>query len=231
MNLTIQLFANFREYFQKPYLTVEISTGATVATLRQELCKRYPEWIPSLERTMVAVNQKYAMEADILHEEDEIALIPPVGGGSQNTMGMEGELSSCRITTEALDINAAYQFLENAYHGGTVLFCGTVREWTKGRQTRHLTYDAYIEMGIQQMKQIEIEVQAEFPHVRTLQWHRIGLLQPTDIAVICAASSPHRNDAFLAARQLIERLKKEVAIWKKEQYADGEAQWQPNEQG
>ena len=226
MRITVRLFANLIELLGKDHLVVELPEHATVGDLRQRLLIEEPSLHSHIDRTLVAVNRSYADSIHPLNPEDEVALIPPVGGGS----AADPSEDTCRISRDPLDISAAYHLLESVYHGGTVLFCGTVREWTKGRQTSHLTYDAYTEMAIAQMRQIEADVKAQFPTVATLQWHRVGLLYPTDIAVICAASSPHRDDAFQAARILIERLKKEVAIWKKEQYVDGEAKWQPNEQ-
>lgn len=225
MLITIRLFANFSELLQKDTLTLEIRDNAAVSDLRQTLRAAYPEFTTLLDKTMIAVNREYADGTVVIQEGDEIALIPPVGGGSPEAVLAQ----SCKISKEPLRIEEAYQLLTDAKNGGVVLFTGTVREWTKGRQTLHLTYDAYAEMATAQMRKIEQEVKEQFPDVTTLQWHRVGLLYPTDTAVICAAASPHRDVAFQAARMLIERLKKEVAIWKKEQYADGEAVWQPNE--
>jgi MoaE-MoaD fusion protein len=225
LQIKIRLFANFSELLQKDTLTVELNEKATVGDLRIRLQSALPDYTTLLGKTLIAVNREYADGTHPITEGDEIALIPPVGGGSPETVLAE----SCKISNEPLRIEEAYQLLTDARNGGVVLFTGTVREWTKGRQTLHLTYDAYVEMATAQMRKIEQEVKEQFPDVTTLQWHRVGLLYPTDTAVICAAASPHRDVAFQAARMLIERLKKEVAIWKKEQYADGEAAWQPNE--
>lgn len=143
--------------------------------------------------------------------------------------GANTEVSSCMITTSELSLAAAREALDSPRFGGHVFFAGTVREWTKGRQTAYLEYESYIDMAIPLMQAIEADVKDLYPSVETLQWHRIGHLNPTDIAVICAAASPHRDDAFDAARMLIERLKKEVPIWKKEVYQNGEIEWQAND--
>ncbi|EPZ48925.1 molybdopterin converting factor subunit 1 [Alicyclobacillus acidoterrestris] len=226
MQLRIALFANLREHFQTRELTLTVPNGTTVAQLLPILCEEYPEAKPSLEKVMVAVNQVLVPAQTVLQETDEIALLPPVGGGSP---GLE-ENTRLRISPVPLVVEDAYRELEDVNHGGTVLFVGTVREWTRDRQTLYLSYEAYDPMALSQMHQIQQDVERQFPGITTLQWHRIGKLTPLDIAVICGASSPHRKQAFEAASLLIERLKKEVAIWKKEVYVDGDSVWQANAQ-
>ncbi len=223
MQYTVRLFAGIAESFGKTQVNVTTSEPLTPASLKDQMIAQFPEAADQIRRALVAVNQQYAGSEVPLQESDEIALIPPVGGGSGDSDW------SCRILSTPLNVAEAYEMLVNARNGGTVLFMGTVREWTKSRQTLYLTYEAYEEMALQQMKKIEEDVRREFPEATTLQWHRIGRLDPTDIAVICGAAAPHRDTAFQAARMLIERLKAEVPIWKKEYYADGEETWRENQ--
>lgn len=234
MQITVKLFAGLAETLGRAEITCDLPETASVEQLTHTLAQLYPQLKPQLSRILVGVNRTYAQPDTRLSATDEVALIPPVGGGSPESKelsqkGPRTTLPSCLISTEPLDITEAFSQLESVYCGGTVLFCGTVREWTKGRQTKSLTYEAYKDMAEEQMKLIEDDVRAKWPGTLTVQWHRVGHLDPTDIAVICAASSPHRDAAFDAARTLIERLKKEVPIWKKEFYADGDPSWQPNE--
>ncbi|WP_029420215.1 molybdenum cofactor biosynthesis protein [Alicyclobacillus macrosporangiidus] len=221
MTFTVHLFAGLAE-IAGPAVTVELGTPATAGEIRRALQQRLPELASDLEHALIAVNQQYANDDQVVSDGDEIALIPPVGGGSDDGPG------SIVLTDQPLDVGQAYQHLVDTRCGGTVLFVGTVREWTKGRQTVYLEYEAYREMALRQMRAIAEDVCRRWPGVIPLQWHRVGRLDPADIAVICAAAAPHRGTAFEAARELIERLKKEVPIWKKEVYADGEAVWQAN---
>ncbi|MCL6631235.1 MAG: molybdopterin converting factor subunit 1 [Alicyclobacillus herbarius] len=220
MKIRVRLFAGIAEMIQQRELTLNVPSGTSILQLRQQLMDSYPAASRDIAQAMMAVNRSYAHDATIVQDGDEVGVIPPVSGGET--------LPSCFISPHPLDLNKAFSQLESVYHGGTVLFVGTVREWTRGRQTSHLEYEAYEEMALAQMRKIEHEVKAAHPDVWTLQWHRVGRLEPTDVAVICAASAPHRAQAFTAARTLIDRLKKEVPIWKKEFYADGEADWQAN---
>ncbi|MFB5191178.1 molybdenum cofactor biosynthesis protein [Alicyclobacillus fastidiosus] len=226
MQLHVRLFANLREVFEDQQITVEVPDGLEVKGIVPLLATRYPQAAPALSNVMVAVNQVLAPPHTVLQASDEIALLPPVGGGS---IPFEDN-ARLKISSSPLIVEEAYHLLEDVNHGGTVIFVGTVREWTRERQTAYLSYEAYETMALSQMQQIQAEVEAQFEGVTTLQWHRVGKLSPLDIAVICGASSPHRNSAFEAARTLIERLKQEVTIWKKEVYTDGDSVWQENAQ-
>ncbi|MCL6453225.1 MAG: molybdenum cofactor biosynthesis protein MoaE [Alicyclobacillus sp.] len=218
----VRLFAGLAERFETRSLSLPLDAPElTVAELQHALLERFPDAADDIRSALVALNQAYAKADDLVHPDDEIALIPPVGGGA-------GPAPSIRISTDPLDVAEAYQTLVDARCGGVVLFCGTVREWTGDKQTTHLSYEAYAPMAEKQMRRLAEEISAQFPGVATLQWHRVGHLIPADIAVICAAAAPHRADAFTVARLLIDRLKREVPIWKKEHFADGEVTWQPN---
>ncbi|RIV22977.1 molybdopterin converting factor subunit 1 [Alicyclobacillaceae bacterium I2511] len=222
MQITIKLFAGLAEKIGERQVTVNIPTGATVKELRHYVRLQFPSFPSLFDGVLVAVNQVYALEDTVLQEGSEVALIPPVGGGSSLQ-------PSCLVTRNPLDIAQAYAQFTNSNLGGIVLFCGTVREWTHHRHTLQLQYEAYEAMALTQMGLIETELRVQWPKVQTLQWHRVGVLEPTEIAVICAAAASHREDAFIVAKVLIERLKREVPIWKKEFYANGDALWQPNE--
>lgn len=223
MNIRIRLFAGIAEQVGQTTVALSVPDDATADVVKTAFATAFPVCAPIIAQTLVAINRSYADAEQTVSPTDEVALIPPVSGGSPEETG---SLSSCRITQDVLDVASAYQQLEDPLCGGTVLFSGTVRSWTRGRQSLYLDYDAYQDMALVQMQRIRAEVEAASPGVKTLQWHRVGRLLPTDIAVICAASAPHREAAFTAAKTLIDRLKKEVPIWKKEFYADGETTWQ-----
>ncbi|WP_052339215.1 molybdenum cofactor biosynthesis protein MoaE [Gorillibacterium massiliense] len=105
--------------------------------------------------------------------------------------------------------------------GAVTLFLGTVREWTKGKRTDFLEYEAYPTMAIAQLKRIGQEALDRWPDVITAVTHRVGRLDISDIAVAIAVSSPHRKAAYEANEFIIERIKQIVPIWKKEHGDDG----------
>lgn len=126
------------------------------------------------------------------------------------------------ITKEPISIQEIVDKVVKREIGAIDTFIGTVREFTKGKRTLYLEYDAYVSMAEKKLEQIGDEIKEKWPDATTAITHRIGRLEITDIAVVIAVSTPHRNDSFEAARYAIERIKEIVPIWKKEHWEDGQ---------
>lgn len=132
------------------------------------------------------------------------------------------------IRSGPLEVSPLQEFVLRPEMGAVTLFIGTVREWTKGKRTLYLEYQAYVPMALKKMLEIGEEICRLWPGSRVAIEHRIGSLQIGEAAVIIAVSSPHRDAAFLGSRHAIERIKEMVPIWKKEIWEDGE-QWIGNQ--
>ncbi len=126
------------------------------------------------------------------------------------------------ITDEPLNIEEVSKKVIRPEAGAVTTFIGTVREFTKGKQTLYLEYDSYVPMAEKKLQQIGNEIVQKWPEAKTAISHRIGRLEISDIAVIIAVSTPHRKDAYEANEYAIERIKQIVPIWKKEHWKDGE---------
>jgi len=126
---------------------------------------------------------------------------------------------------EPIDYEALTEQVRSNSAGAVVLFLGTVREMTAGRQTLALDYDAFPEMATAKLEELEAEVRAKWPITEIGIVHRLGRLELGEISVAAAVSSPHRRDAFEAGQYLIDRLKVVVPIWKQENWADGTTEW------
>jgi molybdopterin synthase catalytic subunit len=122
----------------------------------------------------------------------------------------------CASLTESVRSNAA---------GAVVVFLGTVREMTNGRQTVALDYEAFPEMARAKCEELVAEARNRWPIVEVAIVHRLGRLELGDASVAIAVSTPHRQEAFEAGKYLIDRLKEIVPIWKKENWADGTTEW------
>ncbi len=125
------------------------------------------------------------------------------------------------ITDKPIQINDCIEKVVRAEAGAVNTFIGTVREFTKGKRTLYLEYQAYQAMAEKKLAQIGEEINAKWNDAETAIVHRIGHLDISDIAVVIAVSTPHRNDSFEASRYAIERIKEIVPIWKKEYWEDG----------
>ncbi|HNU06935.1 MAG TPA: molybdenum cofactor biosynthesis protein MoaE [Pyrinomonadaceae bacterium] len=129
---------------------------------------------------------------------------------------------SIELTTEPLDVGAIARRIVPASCGAIVTLDGFVRQFTKGRETQYLVYEAYEPMALKEMTKIANEALAEFPIEHVTIVHRVGRLEIGETSVVIAVASPHRRAAFEACEWLIKELKRRVPIWKKEVYADGE---------
>ncbi len=130
-------------------------------------------------------------------------------------------MSLFAVRDTPLDLNEALEAVRADEVGGIAVFLGTVRDHNDGFAVTLLEYEAYRSMAESQMRQIAEGILAEVPGVRLAALHRIGALQVGDVAVICVAAAAHRDEAFTACRFLIDRIKADVPIWKKEHGPDG----------
>lgn len=129
-----------------------------------------------------------------------------------------------KLTEEALDPEACRQMVADPSAGGQVIFCGAVRNHTKGEEVTHLFYEAYESMALREMKHICDKVTQRWPVVKACVHHRTGTLQIGELAVVIAVSAAHRQAAFEACMFMIDELKKDVPIWKREFLKSG-AEW------
>ncbi len=120
-------------------------------------------------------------------------------------------------------LDEAVGFVSHDGAGAISVFVGAVRMENEGREVATLEYSAYAQMAVKEMGRIASELAAELPGTKVAALHRLGLLRVGDIAIVCAASAPHRHEAFIACRALIDRIKSRVPIWKRETGPDGAA--------
>ena len=132
---------------------------------------------------------------------------------------------SIDLTEKPIEVEGVVAQVSSTAAGAVVLFLGTVREFTAGRRTIALDYEAYPTMAVRVMQQIADEAVARWPVTHVAILHRTGRLEPGEVSVATAVSSPHRAAAFEAGRYLIEELKQRVPIWKQENWENGETEW------
>lgn len=125
------------------------------------------------------------------------------------------------LRDSALSLDEVIASVQRPSAGGIAVFLGMVRDHNQGQAVSVLEYEAYATMAEKELSAIADEIERELPGVTLAVLHRTGRLEVGDIAVICAASAAHRDEAFRACRELIERIKVRVPIWKREHGPDG----------
>ena len=130
-----------------------------------------------------------------------------------------------QLTTDAIDTAPLLARAHHAHAGAVVLFLGTTRELTASRQTIALDYEAYQEMAERKLVELEAEARRRWPLIECIVVHRLGRVPPAEASVAIVVSTPHRHDAFAAGQWLIDTLKHDVPIWKREQWSDGTTEW------
>jgi molybdopterin synthase catalytic subunit len=129
------------------------------------------------------------------------------------------------LTAEPINVATLLAQAQQPAAGAVVLFLGVTREFTSGRQTVELVYEAYRDMAEKELAALEAEARRRWPLVECAMVHRLGLVPLAEPSVAVVASSPHRDAAFEAARWLIDELKTSVPIWKQERWVDGTCEW------
>ncbi len=217
MQVSVRVFGNLREEAGESVFELELPDGESVSQLTARLAARLPSLAQLGPRLRVSINLEFVAAEAILHDGDEVALLPPVAGGS-------GRGGCCRILDEALDEAAVVERVAGPDIGGVVTFVGTVRDHARGQSIQYLEYEAYPEMAEREMEKIVAEAAERWPGTRVAISHRVGRLEIGEAAVVIAACAPHRGEAFAACQFCIDTLKTRVPIWKKEVAADG-AYW------
>ncbi len=216
MKVSVKLFGSLREEIGANTIEIDdLDASARVRDLRDLLNERYPIFVRFGERVAVSVNLEMSEPDAALHDGDEVAFLPPVSGGS-------GDVGTCSLSDQPLDEAEVVARVDGPDAGGVVSFVGNVRNHARGRSIQYLEYEAYPEMAVREMEKIARAAEARWAGTRVAIAHRSGHLEIGDAAVVVAAVSPHRAEAFEACRFAIDTLKVKVPIWKKEVATDGE---------
>jgi len=231
VNVRVLFFGQLKEVAGCATDSVELAEGASIADLLAHYEKKAPRLKDFLPSTAISLNQEYASPEARLKDNDEVALLPPVSGGSAGeTPAGEpaGRRRYVEIVREKIEPHQIVPPLEKPEDGAIVMFDGIVRGQSRGRRTLYLEYEAYEEMALKEMRALAEEAVERFAIRDVALVHRLGRLEIGESSVFIAVFSEHRADAFAACRFLIDTLKRTVPIWKMEYFEDG-AVWADGE--
>lgn len=201
--IRVRLFAGLREH--AGWSEKEISGVSRVADVWPAL--DLGDEPPGL---LYAVNREYASAERELADGDEVALIPPVSGGS------------FRLSEEPLSLDDAVREVADDRAGAIATFIGTTRVESRGRSVVHLDYEAYEGMAETVMERLAEDLKSKYQLCEVAIHHRVGRVGIGETSVVIAVSAPHRQDALAACKEAIDTLKETVPLWKKEVYEGGE---------
>lgn len=218
MRVRVLFFGVLKDLAGKAGESLELPDSTLVRDLLEHYAQQLPHLNESLAALAVAVNQQYVGPETVLRPNDEVALLPPVSGGS-------GRAS---IVREPIDTEGVLKRIKHGEDGAAVVFEGVVRHQTRGRKTLYLDYEAYEQMALDQMEGLAEQALKQFQVREVAFVHRLGRLEIGETSVLIAVASAHRAAAFDACRWLIDTLKRTVPIWKKEYFEDG-AVWAAGE--
>ena len=209
MKVSVRLFAGLRERAGADRVEVELPDGASVADLLAAMAAT-PVGALAPGQCVVALNREYAPAGATVRAHDEVALVPPVSGGAGPARVEAEPVREARVTGEPLDVAALSAAVRDPRAGAVVCFEGVTRE------VPALDYEAYVEMAVARLRAIGEEEAERHRLCAVALAHRTGTVALGEPSVIVAASAPHRAEAFAGARALIDRVKAEAPIWKRE---------------
>jgi molybdopterin synthase catalytic subunit len=215
VEITVRLFAALREHAGTRELTLDVPQGSTVADAIGLLRTGVLAGLPEKAQFVTAVDREYVEEDERLADGSELALVPPVSGGAAT----DDAVRKVGITDEPLDVEGARLLVGDPRCGATVVFTGTTRE------VPSLEYEAYEEMAVETMRRLADEAVRLHGLVAVAVEHRTGSVALGEPSIVVAASAPHRQAAFDGARHLLDQVKANAPIWKREHPEEGEPRW------
>jgi MoaE-MoaD fusion protein len=207
--VSVRLFAGLRE--RAGVSRVELDDVATVADVWARL-EQLVQLGDEPAGLLYALNREYVDRDHALQDGDEVALIPPVSGGTADFL----------ITAEPLAVSSVIDLVSHDEAGAIASFVGTVRESSRGRDVQYLDYEAFEEMAEPMLRRLGDELTAKHALTAVAIHHRIGRVEIGEPSVVIAVSARHRAAALDACREAIDTLKETIPLWKKEVYAGGE---------
>jgi MoaE-MoaD fusion protein len=248
ISVRVLFFGAARDAVGQDEITFSLNNPTNAASAFDQLLVAFPALQRFGRSLLFAVNEEYVLPDRHVSAGDELAVFPSVSGGSQpdsktgTTVDAERQTDVSsgtesvspvstverqafdffELTNEPIDVGKVARRVVLPECGATVTLDGYAREWTKGKRTLHLIYEAYLSMALSEMRRLGREAHNRFEIAHIGIVHRIGRLEIGETSVVIAVSAPHRRAAFEACEWAIRELKRTVPIWKKEVFEDGE---------
>ncbi len=229
MEVRVLFFGMLKDFAGRESEHLSLPENATLEDLLGHYRDGNPRLKEALSSIAISVNQQYAPHSTKLADGDEVALLPPVSGGSTHSAPTKTNLMPhAAITREEIHTHQVVEEIKRPSDGALAVFEGIVRNQSRGRRTLYLDYESYEEMALKQMESLAEQALKDFKIRDAKLIHRLGRFEIGETSVLIVVASEHRGAAFDACRWLIDTLKRTVPIWKKEYFEDG-AVWATGE--
>ena len=227
MRVTVLFFGLLKDLVGRPQEQLELPAGASLETVFQHYASQYPRLREMAASVALARNHEFATPDALLQDGDEVALMPPVSGGSGSASPWIASTTDAggnffALTKHPIDSRPLVQKVLRAEDGAVITFEGVVRNNTKGRGTLYLDYECYAPLALKTMEELGREILSRYAVHGIAIVHRVGRLRISEASVVIVVASAHRQAAYEASLEAINRLKQRVPIWKKEYFEDGE---------
>lgn len=224
MRIRVLFFGQLKDAVGRSTDEIELPAGSSVGTVFEHYASEYPRLRDMAASIAIARNHEFAGRAVALADGDEVALMPPVSGGSdvEWIVCTTDSAGFYAVTDKAIDSRALVQKLQADDDGAVIIFEGVVRNHTGDRKTLFLDYEGYPPLAVKTMQQIGKELRENHDIHKVGIIHRVGRLELQEASVSIVVTSAHRQAAYDASLEAINRLKKVAPIWKKEHFEDGE---------
>jgi molybdopterin synthase catalytic subunit len=226
MRITVLFFGMLKDLIGRSQEELDLPEGARLETVFDHYASQFPKLREMAGSVVIARNQEFADPQTAVSDGDEVALMPPVSGGSGADSPWIAHTETpggfYALTRLPIDVRAAAAKLQAGEDGALITFEGVVRNHSNGRRTLYLDYECYVPLALKKMEEIGGEI-LKSHNVRAIAMvHRLGRLEIGEASVAILVASAHRKPAYDASLEAINRLKRLVPVWKKEYFEDGE---------
>ena len=219
IKIKIKFFAKLKEDIGHQSLSISLENPKKVIDVVKIISKDFGVNIINRKNYLYAKNLEYCSMDTILDDNDELAIIPPVSGGSIDYD--KNSNFNVEITKEKINLNDFIEDKFSSKDGSEVIFLGITRDHNLGREVDKLFYESYSDMASKEIYKIIDTIKSKWNISSLRIIHRLGTVYPSEISMVLIVTSSHRKESFEAAEFYVDELKKSVPIWKKEFFQDG----------
>ena len=222
MRIKVLFFGQLRDFVGLSADEIDLPAGACLETVFQHYSSHLPRLAEMAASVAMARNQRFASPEEAVEDGDEVAIMPPVSGGSDWLAATERDCVFAAVTGAPIDSRALAERTQGDGDGAVIVFEGVVRDNTDGRSTLYLDYECYVPLAVRELEAIGREIIDRFDVHGVALVHRVGRLAIREASVSIVVASAHRRPAYKASLEAIDLVKRRVPVWKKEHFADGE---------